>query len=258
MPISQVVKAAVSGMMGHRLSLDVIANNLANVNTAGFKSGRVNFTDALYQASRMATSNRDLRVGHGVRPVEIQPAFTQGSLQQTDQPTDLAIYGDGFFRIQLPDGTVGYTRNGALRIDADGRLVSADGMPLADNIQVQPGDAGSLSVDPDGRVRVTRPGETQSQLLGQIQLARFNNPEGLEALGQTLYRESQNSGGAQAGLPNTAGFGQIVQRTLETSNVSMADEMASLVVAQRAYGFSVKVLQTLDEMLGMANNIRGR
>ncbi len=181
MPISQLVRSAVSGMVSHKLSLDVIANNLANVSTTGFKSSRVNFQDVLYQAHRLATSNQDLRVGAGVRPVEIQPFFTQGALQQTESPTDLSIYGNGFFRVQLPDGQTGYTRNGAFHVDANGLLVTSEGLAVQPEIRVPSDLVGTVTVDASGTVR-----------------------------------------------------------------------------AQRAYGFSVKALQTIDEMIGMANNLRSR
>jgi flagellar basal-body rod protein FlgG len=259
MPISQLVRSAVSGMVSHKLSLDVIANNLANVQTSGFKSSRINFQDVLYQEHRLATSNRDLRVGAGVRPAEIQPFFSQGALHQTDQPTDLAIYGNGFFQVRLPDGETGYTRNGAFRVDADGRLVTSDGLPLVPDVRVPAVLVGTLTVDVDGVVRGERlqpNGQYTTVEIGRLQVSTFNNPEGLESLGQTLFRQTVNSGGANTGLPNTPGFGQIVSNALEQSNVNMADEMSNLVIAQRAYGFSVRTLQTIDEMIGMANNLR--
>src|SRR6266498_982006 len=254
MPISQLVRSAVSGMVSHKLSLDVIANNLANVNTSGFKSSRVNFQDVLYQAHRQATSNQDLRIGAGVRPVEIQPFFTQGSLQQTEMPTDLAIYGNGFFRVALPDGQTGYTRNGNFHVDAGGLLVTSEGLIVQPEIRVPADLVSSVTVASSGTVRGERTqpdGTTRTVEIGQLQVATFSNPEGLESLGQTLFRETVNSGGATVGLPNTPGFGQVVSYALEQSNVNMADEMANLITAQRAYGFSVKALQTIDEMIGM-------
>ncbi|MGH2366656.1 MAG: flagellar basal-body rod protein FlgG [Chloroflexota bacterium] len=258
MPISQVVRAAVSGMVGHKLRVDVIANNLANVQTTGFKASRVTFADVLHEPHQRATTNPDLRVGAGVRPAAIQPAFTQGGLQPTETPTDLAIYGEGFFPVRLPDGTTGYTRNGHFRLDAAGRLVTADGLAVLPELTVPPDAAGSLTVDLDGTVRVTLPGEAQPQVLGQVQVARFDSPEGLEAIGQTLFRPTDSSGEAVLGAPNTPGFGQVVAQALEVSNVDMADQMTSLIAAQRAYGFSLKALQTTDEMLGLANNLRAR
>lgn len=260
MPISQLVRSAVSGMMTHKLNLDVIANNLANVNTQGFKASRLNFKDVLYQQDQMATTNRDLRVGAGVAPSDVQGIFTQGGLQQTAVPTDLAIYGNGFFQVRTPDGQLGYTRNGSFRLDANGHLVTADGLAVVPDITVPDDLASTLTVDADGAVRGERlvGGQIVPVQIGQLQLATFANPEGLEPLGQTLYRQTPNSGGATIGLPNTQGFGQIASGALEVSNVNMSDEMANLIIAQRAYGFSVKALQTIDEMIGMANNLRSR
>lgn len=258
MPISQVLRTAVSGMVSHKLNMDVIANNLANVNTTGFKTSRANFQDLLYQTSRQATANRGLRMGSGVRVAEIQGRFTQGALQNTGASTDMSIYGDGFFQVQLPDGSLAYSRNGSFRLDAEGRLVTGDGSALVPAIIVPPGEESFVTIDPEGVVQVALPGELQSRRLGQLTLATFNNPEGLEAIGQTLYRQTVNSGAARVGLPNTQGFGQIVEQSLEMSNINMAEEMTNMVVAQRAYGMSLKALQTLDEMVGMANNMRSR
>jgi flagellar basal-body rod protein FlgG len=261
MPISQLVRSAVSGMVSHKLDLDVIANNLANVNTSGFKASRLKFQDVLYQQHREATSNRDLRVGAGVRPSEIQGLFTQGSLQQTESPTDVSVYGNGFFQVSLPTGETAYTRNGSFHVDGTGRLVTSDGLPMVPDVRI-PADVSvnSVTIDAAGAVRGERMvnGQPTTVEIGQLQLAIFNNPEGMEAMGQTLYRQTANSGAATVGLPNTAGFGQMVNYALEGSNVNMADEMSNLITAQRAYGFSLKTLQTIDEMIGMANNMRAR
>ena len=230
MPISALMRAAVSGMIGQKANLDVIANNLANVNTTGYKSSRLNFQDALYQASRLATTNRDLRVGAGIVPVGVQPMFSQGAMKSTDVPTDIAIYGNGFFQVQLANGQTGYTRNGAFRVDANGTLVTADGSVLVPNITVPDQiEQGSFTVDPGGVVRVIRAGQTESVVIGQLQLATFPNPEGLEAVGQTVFIQTQASGGATVGLPNTPGFGQVFDHSLEFSNVDMAEEMSNLV-----------------------------
>jgi flagellar basal-body rod protein FlgG len=258
MPISPTVRAAVSGMVSHKLRLDVIANNVANATTTGFKAGKMSFQDVLNQPHRVGGPDGDVRVGAGVRAAALHPSFVQGAPQPTDSPTDLAIYGDGFFRVRLPDGTEGYTRNGSFRLDAAGQLVTADGLPLVPGVTVPPGEAAGLTVDGDGRVLVERAGAAAPTLLGRIQLARFNNPEGLETISQTLFRVSANSGPAVLGQGNTPGFGQVVSNALEGSNVDLADEMSSLIVAQRAYGLSLKALQTADEMLGLANSMRAR
>jgi flagellar basal-body rod protein FlgG len=258
MPISPALRAAVSGMVGHKLRLDVLANNVANVDTPGFKAGRLSFEDALTQPYRFGGLDADLHIGGGIRPASLQPSFVQGTPQATDSPTDLAIYGDGFFRVRLPDGAEGYTRNGSFRPDATGRLVTVDGLPLAPDVVVPPDVAGDIRVDAGGRVLLAREGQAQEDVLGQIELVRFANPEGLEAIGQTLFRATPASGAATAGRPGQPGFGQIVGQALELSNVDIADEMSSLVLAQRAYGLSLKALQTTDEMLSLANNLRSR
>ena len=273
MSISPAVSAAVSGMLGHKLRLDVLANNVANSDTPGFKGARLSFEDALPQpyhfgdpaAKATAAQPSDPRgtgeaaaVGGGVRPASLQSSFVQGDLQVTDSPTDLAVYGDGFFRVRLADGTDGYTRNGSFRPDATGQLVTADGLPLVPNITLPPGTAGEVHVDGDGRVLLDRAGQTQETVLGQIQLVRFANPQGLEAVGQTLFRATPAAGAPITGQPGQPGFGQIVGQALEGSNVDLTDEMSSLIVAQRAYGLSLKALQTTDEMLGLANNLRAQ
>lgn len=258
MPISQLLRSAVSGMVTHKLNLDVIANNLANIGTTGYKASRLNFRDVLYQSHLMATTNRDLRVGAGVMPGSIQPAFTQGALQSTDLQTDMAIFGNGFFQVQLPDGTLAYTRNGNFHADAEGRLTTSDGHLVLPGVTIPEGGTSTLTVDQDGVVRIIPAGSDDTVDLGQIQLARFANPEGLDPIGQTLFVQTDVSGAAETGLPNTPGFGQVIGGTLEVSNVDTAQEMANLVMAQRAYGLSLKALQTIDEMVGLANNMRAR
>jgi flagellar basal-body rod protein FlgG len=245
-------------MVSHKLRLDVLANNVANVDTPGFKAGRMSFQDALTQPRTFGGLSTDARVGGGVRPAHLEPSFVQGALQATDSPTDLAIHGDGFFRVRLPDGAEGYTRNGSFRLDATGRLTTADGLALVGDFALPAGVAGEVRIDADGRVVVARDGETQLVEIGRIELARFVNPEGLEAIGQTLFRATAASGAPIAGRPGEAGFGQLVGYALEAANVDLADEMSSLVLAQRAYGLSLKALQTADEMLGLANNLRSR
>lgn len=271
MPISQIVRSAVSGMLSHKLHLDTIANNLANSNTTGFKAAKVHFQDVLYQNATYATAFHDVHLGAGVRPSAITPAYTQGMLEQTDLPTDVAIYGDGFFRVRAPDGSIAYTRNGSFHLDIVGgqrALVNGDGLVVlgADGGPVIVGNdlsAQSLAILSNGDVQATRFDEASAKdvvtTVGQVSLARFVNPEGLELVGQTLARETATSGAAEVGVPGTTvGFGQLVGGTLEQSNVNVADEMTSMVQAQRAYSLSVQALRTLDEMIGLANNIRSR
>ncbi len=271
MPISHIVRSAVAGMLSHKLHLDTIANNLANSNTTGFKAAKVHFQDVLYQNYTHAANVEDVQVGAGVRPSAITPAYTQGDLEQTDMPTDVAIYGDGFFRVQAPDGTPAYTRNGSFHLDIVGGqrvLVNGDGHVVlgADNGPIIVGtdhSAQSLAILANGDIQATRFDEARATdvvtTIGQLSLARFVNPEGLELVGQTLARASVTSGAAEVGVAGTTvGFGQLVGGTLERSNVNVADEMTSMVQAQRAYSLSVQALKTLDEMIGLANNIRSR
>lgn len=269
MPISQIVRSAVSGMLSHKLQLDTIANNLANANTTGFKAAKVHFQDVLYQNATYATNVDDVQLGAGVRPSAITPAYTQGALEQTDLPTDAAIYGDGFFRVQSADGATAYTRNGSFHLDIVGGqrvLVNGDGLVVlgAENGPIVVGNdlsAQSLTILSNGDVQATRFDEGAAKdvvtTVGQISLARFVNPEGLEQIGQTLALETATSGAPEVGVAGTTtGFGQLVGGTLEKSNVNAADEMTNMVQAQRAYSLSVQALRTLDEMIGLANNLR--
>jgi len=271
MPISNIVRSAVAGMLSHKLNLDTIANNLANVNTTGFKAGRVHFQDVLYENYTYSTNAEEVRVGAGVRPSAISPTYTQGALEQTDIPTDVAIYGEGFFQVRQNDGTFAYTRNGNFRLDiVDGQrvLVNTDGLPVmgpnAGPVVIGPeASAQSLTISSTGEVLSSRfdelVGHDVINTVGQVALAKFVNPEGLEQIGQTLVRESATSGAVELGTPGaTAGFGQLVGGALEGSNVNTADEMTNMVTAQRAYSLSVQALRTLDEMIGLANNIRSR
>ena len=266
MPIQSIVSAAVTGMVSHRLAVDVIANNLANVNTIGYKTSRVTFHDMLYDRHRWATDNNDMRIGNGAKPAMIQRFHTQGGLVQTGRVTDFAIHGNGFFQVTLPDDTTAYTRSGAFQLDAEGRLVTPDGLEVtiltADGARVtQPipelaENADTLRVDAEGRLFILPEARGETRQLGQLQLANFSNPEGLDAIGQSLFRGTVVAGPAQLGLPDSEGFGKVVQESLEGANVSIADEFSRLMTAQRAYTLSVRSLQTLDEMIGMANNLR--
>ncbi|MAG35873.1 MAG: flagellar basal body rod protein FlgG [Dehalococcoidia bacterium] len=266
MPLQSIVSAAVTGMVSHRLSVDVIANNLANVNTIGYKTSRVTFHDMLYDRYRWATDNNDMRIGNGAKPAMIQRFHAQGGLVQTGRPTDFAVHGKGFFQVVLPDGTTAYTRSGAFQVAVDGRLVTPDGLevtlltpdgaPAAQPIPELLDNTETLRVDAEGRMFVLPEGRGEPLQLGQLQLAIFSNPEGLDAIGQSLFRGTIVAGPPAVGLPNTEGFGQIVQESLEAANVSIADEFSRLMTAQRAYTLSVRALQTLDEMIGMANNLR--
>lgn len=254
---------SATGMAAQQLHLDVIANNMANINTVGFKRSRADFQDLLYQtlrpagttAARGAQVPSGLNVGLGVRPVATATIFTTGTLQKTDNPTDLAIEGDGFFKVLLPDGTVAYTRDGAFKLDVQGRLVTSDGYPLEPEIII-PQDAQTVTVGKDGTVSVLRAGQSTPDEVGQIQLARFVNPSGLQRIGQNLYRPTAASGEPVEGTPGEQGFGTLAQNMLEMSNVQIVDEMVAMIIAQRAYEISAKAIQTSDEMLQIANNLR--
>jgi flagellar basal-body rod protein FlgG len=254
---------SATGMAAQQLHLDVIANNLANVNTTGFKRSRADFQDLLYQtiraagttAARGAQVPTGINVGLGVRPIATTSIFTTGALQKTDNPTDLAIEGDGFFKVLLPDGTVADPRDGAFKLDSQGRLVTSDGYPLEPEIII-PQDAQSVVVGKDGTVSVLRAGQSAPDEVGQIQLARFVNPAGLQRIGQNLFRPTAASGDAVEGAPGEQGFGTVAQNMLEMSNVQIVDEMVAMIIAQRAYEISAKAIQASDEMLSIANNLR--
>ncbi|HEY8498179.1 MAG TPA: flagellar basal-body rod protein FlgG [Limnochordales bacterium] len=254
---------AASGMAGQQFAVDTIANNLANVNTAGFKKSRVDFQDLLYQTIRFAgtavTSGAEIptgiQVGHGVRPVATVKIFSQGTFRETNNPLDLVIEGDGFFQILLPDGTVAYTRDGSFKKDSDGRIVTSDGFVLQPEIVI-PSDAVELSVGTDGTVSVVLVNGGEPQEIGRIELARFINPAGLLNYGRNLFLATGASGPPIVGQPGMDGFGAIAQGHLEMSNVEVVEEMVNLIMAQRAYDANSKAIQASDDMLQSANNLR--
>ncbi|MFH1687353.1 MAG: flagellar basal-body rod protein FlgG [bacterium] len=259
----KAMRTASSGMQGQQMNIDNIANNLANINTNGFKKSRVEFQDVLYQKFRQAgvasavgsSVPNELAVGYGVKPVSTVRQFSTGSLEQTGNPLDMAIEGDGFFQIQNIDGTTAYSRDGSFKLTADGQLVTSDGYFLQPEISI-PEDAVSMSVGVDGTVQVLQFGQDEATQVGQIELARFVNPAGLSALGHNLYARTGASGDPITDVPGASGLGQINQGYLETSNVSVVDEMVNMIVAQRAYEMNSKAIQTADEMSGIANNLK--
>ncbi|MBW2582115.1 MAG: flagellar basal-body rod protein FlgG [Deltaproteobacteria bacterium] len=254
---------SATGMQAQALNLDVIANNLANVNTAGFKKSRAEFQDLLYETLRPAgtSSSQDtqvptgIQIGHGTRPSTVLKIFSQGNMENTQNELDLAIEGDGFFQIILPNGETAYTRDGSFKLDSDGRIVNSDGFALEPEISI-PSDALSISVGIDGTVSVLQAGDSTPSEIGTIELARFVNPAGLISTGRNLYITSEASGDEMTGTPGEDGLGSIAQGFLEMSNVSVVDEMVSMITAQRAYEVNSKSIQTADEMLQMANNIK--
>ncbi|MFA6507893.1 MAG: flagellar basal-body rod protein FlgG [Treponemataceae bacterium] len=256
---------AASGMIGQQANIDTISNNLANVNTSGFKKMRADFEDLLYQTLKTAGTPATeetvvpvgVQMGHGVKVAATQRMFTQGALQNTENNTDLAIQGDGFFRIQMYDGSYAYTRDGAFKIDADGRLVTSNGYKVLPDVVMPEGFIPeTLSVSADGRVSVKVPGRDDPVLVAQVELYRFPNPVGLTAVGENLYKISNATGDPIPGRPGFDGMGKLVHKFLEMSNVSVVREMVNLIVAQRAYEFNSKAIQTSDNMLGIATGLK--
>jgi len=254
-------------MIGQQAQVDVISNNLANVNTHGFKKQRAEFEDLLYQTLKTAgtPATEDtvvpvgVQMGHGVKLASTQRVFSQGSIQQTDVPTDMAIAGEGFFRVQMYDGSWAYTRNGTFKVDSDGRMVTSNGFWLLPDIVMPEGYLqDSISVSRDGRVSVKVPDIDPNEAIevGQIELYRFPNPVGLMSVGDNLFRISAASGDAIPGTPGFDGMGTIQNKFLEMSNVAVAQEMVNLIVAQRAYEFNSKSIQTSDSMLGTATALK--
>jgi flagellar basal-body rod protein FlgG len=250
-------------MSSQALNMDVIANNLANVNTTGFKRSRADFQDLFYQNLRIAgaasstgteipTSNQ---IGLGAKVSAVDKLFAQGDYKQTGNELDLAIDGRGFFQITTPDGEIAYTRAGAFKLDGSGNIVNSDGYLLQPQITV-PENASQLTVGLDGTITVMNAGETAPSEIGNIETARFANPAGLTAIGKNLFLESETSGNPTTGTPGEDGLGTISQGFLEMSNVSIVEEMVQMILAQRAYEINGKAIQTADEMLQMANNIR--
>ena len=245
-----------TGMQAQQTQLDVISNNMANVSTNGFKRANAVFEDLMYQNLRQVgaadTEQNNLptglQVGLGVRTVATARNFTQGSLQQTGNQLDIAVNGSGFIQVSMPDGTTGYTRDGSLQVDAQGRLVTASGLAVAGDITI-PAEAQNVTVGKDGVVSVKLPGAVEPQQVGNIELAGFVNPAGLEPLGGNLYAETVASGNPVNGAPGTAGLGSLMQGYLETSNVNVVQELVTMIQTQRAYEMNSKAIQTSDQML---------
>jgi flagellar basal-body rod protein FlgG len=245
-----------TGMEAQQTQLDTIAHNLANVGTNGFKRGHAVFEDLMYQNLRQAGANSSeqtqlptgLQLGLGVRPVSLSRNFSQGNLQQTGNTLDLAVKGNGFFQIQMPDGTVAYTRDGAFQVNSQGQMVTNNGFTVQPGITI-PVDARSVTIAADGTVGVIRPGQSVLTSVGQLQLATFANPAGLEARGQNLFTETAASGTPNTGSPADDGFGALAQGYVETSNVNVVEELVAMIQTQRAYEINSKAIQTSDQML---------
>jgi flagellar basal-body rod protein FlgG len=254
------LQVARTGLDAQSERMRVIANNLANVNTTGFQRDRAEFATLAYQmmtapGSRSSAENQyavGLNVGTGVRMTGTGRVTTQGTIQTSGNPLDLAIEGDGYFRIQRPDGTVGYTRAGNFHLSNEGKIVTGDGMPLQPEIQI-PDGAQSVTIGSDGTVSATLQGQAEAQQVGQIEISRFINPAGLQAVGSNLYLETSASGSAQTGAAGAEGRGSIRQGALEGSNVNVVQELVDMIETQRAYEVNSKMIQATDEMLRNAN-----
>ncbi len=254
---------AATGMQAQSLSVDVISNNLANVNTVGFKRSRADFQDLLYQTLRDPGSPSaegvqipsGIQVGLGVKPVAVQKIFSQGDFISTGNQLDLVIEGDGFFQITRPDGTIAYTRAGAFKLDKDGRIVNSDGYPLEPAISI-PTNTKSITIGSDGKVTVLQAGSTTPTEIGTIETARFINSAGLRSIGKNLFAVTDASGEATTGRPGTEGRGTINQGFLENSNVNVVEELAGLIIAQRAFDLNSRAVQASDEMLQTVSALR--
>ena len=253
-----------SGMYAQQMNVEVISNNIANMSTTGYKRQRPEFQDMLYQNLKRpgATSSSTgtilpsgLQLGTGVRLDAISRIHSQGSMDITDNQLDIAINGDGFFQIEMPDGTIAYTRDGTFGVNGDGLLVTKEGYQVNPGLTI-PQDATQVSVNANGEIFVKIDGQIDEQNLGQMNIARFINPAGLEATGRNLYKETTASGNPIEGIPGQDGYGALQQGALELSNVNIVNEMTKMITAQRAYEMNSKVISASDEMLGTISNMR--
>ena len=260
----QSLSIAATGMMAQQLNVEVISNNIANMSTSGFKRQRAEFQDLLYQnLRRVGTNSSDagtivpagVQVGLGVKTASVNRIMTQGNMDNTENKLDVAIQGRGWFRVELPSGEDAYTRAGSFQISPDGQLVTADGYTLAPGINIPP-EATDITISRDGQVQVTISGQTESQVVGQIELSTFSNDAGLDPLGDNLFIETAASGAPTVGIPANNGVGSVLQGFLETSNVNAVSEITSLITAQRAYEMNAKVITASDEMMSVTSNIK--
>ena len=253
-----------SGMLAQQMNVDTISNNIANMTTTGFKRQRIEFADLMYQhlsrpgssaSSAGDTVPSGISLGLGVRPAATYRIHEQGTILITEGDLDIAINGKGFLQVQLPNGTTAYTRAGSLQRNENGALVTNEGYPITPAITI-PNNATSIEISPDGEVLASVPGQTAPSNLGQIQLAAFINPSGLEAMGDNLFLETQASGAPVTGNPNEEDFGKLQQHMLESSNVDAVKEVTSLITAQRAYEMNSKIISTSDEMMQSVSQLR--
>ncbi len=254
---------AATGMIAQQTQIDTTSNNISNVNTIGYKKQRAEFADLMYQTMEYAGTSTSattqsptgIEVGLGVRPTAIAKIFTQGNFKETGNPLDLAITGNGFFQVALPDGTTAYTRNGSFKLDSEGNVVNSDGYKLLPEVVI-PADATQISIGTDGTVSVLQAGQTEMTQVGQIELANFVNPAGLHSLGDNNFLNTSASGDALTGTAGLNGLGQIRQQFVEMSNVQLVEEMTDLITGQRAYEANSKAITTSDEMLQTVNQLK--
>jgi flagellar basal-body rod protein FlgG len=259
----RALQTSATGMTAQQMNIDNIANNLANVNTAGFKRSTMNFQDLIYQKLAQAGAPAaegiqlptGMEVGLGIRPISTHKAYSQGVLMQTENPLDIAIEGEGFFQVSMPDGTIAYTRDGSFKIDSEGNMVTSNGFRLEPSITIPQGSS-AISIGMNGIVSVMTPGQSEPQEVGRIELANFINPAGLENLGKNLLRETAASGAPTVGTPGEGGFGGLASGFLEASNVDVVKEMVEMIRAQRAYQINSRVIRGADEMLQTVADIK--
>ena len=261
----RALSIAATGMLAQQTNVEVIANNLANMNTTGYKEQRAEFQDLLYQNIEQAGAQSSdsgtivpsgIQLGAGVRTAAVYRATGQGDLQTTSNPYDVAVNGPGYFRIQMPDGTDAYTRAGNFALSPEGQIVTQQGYVVAPGVAI-PTTATAVTINAQGQVQATVPGQTAPQTVGQLELTRFPNDSGLQAQGSNLFTETASSGAPQSGVPGSTGYGTIQQGFLETSNVNAVEEITSLITAQRAYEMNSKVVTAADEMLSETAKLGG-
>jgi flagellar basal-body rod protein FlgG len=251
-----------TGMHGQQLNIDVIANNLANVSTTGFKKSKADFQDLLYQTMKVPGSQTSadtesptgILIGLGVRPAAVTKIFTQGDLILTENELDVAIEGNGFFQVEMPNGNTSYTRAGALKRDSNGRITTSEGYPILPALTI-PDGAKEISIAETGEVSAVIGDDTEPTEIGTIELATFTNNAGLSAIGRNLFLETAASGTATTGVPGEEGFGTLIQTYLEGSNVNIVEEVANMITTQRAYEINSKTIQTSDEMMQTTNQM---
>ncbi len=254
---------SATGMEAQKINIDVIANNLANVNTVGYKKARADFQELYYQTEKMpggisaegSQIPSGIQIGLGVRPAAVQKVFTQGDFVQTNNKLDLAIEGEGFFQIQMPDGNTAYTRSGAFKLDSEGRIVNSEGFLISPNITI-PANTLSITFGTDGKVTVVQAGSNTPVEIGQIQIAKFTNPAGLRSIGRNLFEATEASGAATVANPGTDGIGTITQGFVEMSNVNVVEEMINMIISQRAYEIASKAIQATEDIIQMTNNLK--